>query len=197
MLKISEVGLYNYLTWKQTPGLKENVKLMTVKRGKQLYDTSHKYTDIYEIISGAVKLGGVSGKGREYIYELVTPGEFFGNLAMLGGDTFSEFGKAIASTQLRIYKPAFFKHLMTHDPEVAAWSFEKIVYRWNKTESMLANIRSYEPRERITLLYEELQKKTIMVGNREIILNRLLTLQDIADLTGTTRQLAADTLNAV
>ncbi len=196
MPKISEIGLYNYLSWKQVPGLRENVRLITVKKGKQLYDTDQKYTDIYEILSGAVKLGGISGKGKEYIYELVTPGEFFGNLAMLG-DTFREFGKAIVATQLRVYKPAFFKHLMTHDPEVAAWCFEKIVYRWNKTESMLANIRSYEPRERIQVLYNELQKIKIIASNREIILNRLLTLQDIADLTGTTRQLAAETINAV
>ncbi|HTE32602.1 MAG TPA: Crp/Fnr family transcriptional regulator [Chryseolinea sp.] len=193
MSKIAETGLYNYLAGEKYPGLKDNVKLITLKKGQQLYDTSQRFTNIFEIISGAVKLGGISVKGEEYIYELVTPGEFFGNLAVLG-DTFSEFCKTLVATQVRSYPPAFFKHLMTHDPHVAEWCFEKIVHRWNKTESMLANIRSYEPRERIQRTYTNLDKKIITATNRETSLNKLITYKDIADLTATTRQLVADTI---
>ncbi|MRG43545.1 cyclic nucleotide-binding domain-containing protein [Chitinophaga sp. SYP-B3965] len=194
MANIAETGLYNYLVESKTPGLKENVKLITLKKGAQLYGTSEPFTDIFEIVSGAVKLGGISVKGKDYIYELVTPGEFFGNLALLSNDTFCEFCKTLTATQFRSYKVDFFKHLMTHDPKVAEWCFAKIVYRWNKTESMLANIRSYEPRERILLLYADLHKKITTAGNREVFLNKLITYNDIADLTATTRQLAADTI---
>lgn len=191
---ILEKGLYSYLLEQKVPGWKDNVTMKKLKKGALLYDTSQPHTDIYEIISGAVKLGGISGKGKEYIYELLTPGEFFGNLAFLG-PAFCEFCKVLTGTELRVYKRDFFKHLMTHDPQVAEWAFTKIVYRWNKTESLLANIRSYEPRERIQVLYSSLQRKIITAGNREVYLNKLLTYQDIADLTATTRQLAADTIH--
>lgn len=194
MESLAEKGLYQYLLELNVPGLKENVKLKTLKKNDLLYDTSQRFTDIFEIVSGAVKLGGVSEKGKEYIYELLTPGEFFGNLAYLG-DTFCEFCKALTATQVRCYNPQFFKHLMTHDPQVAEWSFTKIIYRWNKTESMLANIRSHEPRERIQLLYSDLQRKIMTAANREVFLNKLVTYKDIADLTATTRQLAADTIH--
>lgn len=193
MYAIEETGLYNYLEAQQTPGLKENVRLVSLKKGQQLYGTSESFTDIYEIVSGAVKLGGISVKDEEYIYEVVTPGEFFGNLALLG-DTFSEFCKVITATQVRSYKVSFFKYLMTHDPVIAEWCFAKIVFRWNKTESLLANIRSYEPRERIQLLNAVLQRKITTAANREVSLNKLITYKDIADLTATTRQLVADTL---
>ena len=193
MNQIAEQGLYNYLAEKKVPGLAENVTLVTLQRGQLLYDTSQRFTDIFEIVSGAVKLGGLSVKGEEYIYELVMPGEFFGNLAVLG-DTFSEFCKTLTATQFRSYKVAFFKHLMTHDPEVSEWCFEKIVFRWNKTESMLANIRSCEPRERIQLVYSGLQRKIMTAGGREAFLHKLVTNKDIADLTATTRQLVADTI---
>jgi CRP/FNR family cyclic AMP-dependent transcriptional regulator len=193
MNKIEEKGLYTYLAEAGTPGLRENARLVSLKRGSQVYDTSQRFTDIYEIVTGAVKLGNISVKGDEYIYELVTPGEFFGNLAILG-DNFSEFCKTLCATELRSYTPAFFKHLMTHDPVVAEWCFSKIVYRWNKTENLLASIRSHEPRERIQMLYVSLQKKIITAGNREAVLNKLLTNKDIADLTATTRQLVADTI---
>ncbi|RBL92575.1 Crp/Fnr family transcriptional regulator [Chitinophaga flava] len=196
MSLIEEIGLYNYLVQKNIPALKEHVKVISVKRGSQLYDTNQRFTDIYEIVSGAVKLGRISDKGREFIYELVVPGEFFGNLDVLKEDDFSEFCRPLVATQLRVYNTAFFKQVTTHDPEVAEWFMAKIVSRWNKTESILANIRTYEPRERILLLYKALQQIRLLIVNRDILLAALVTNQDIADLTATTRQLVADTLNS-
>lgn len=197
MPTIAEIGLYNYMVLKNIPGLKENATARTIKKGEQLYDAAQPYTDIFEIESGAVKLGNTSDKGREFIYELVTPGEFFGNLAVLQAGTFSESCRALVPTRLRAYKVPFFKHIMTHDPEVAEWCFKRIVARWNKTESRLAHIRSYEPRERIQVLYADLLDTKIVVANRYISLGSLVTYQDIADLTATTRQLAAETLNTL
>lgn len=190
---IGNEGLYNYLLEKKTPMLAENVKLVSIGRGQVLYDASMSFTNIYEVVSGVVKLGGISIKGEEYIYELVMAGEFFGNLALLG-DTFREFCKSITVTQVRSYSPAFFKHLMMNDPVVAQWCFERIVFRWNKTESILAQIRSYEPRERIMMLYRSLQKRIPVSSNRSVLLSKLVTNKDIADLTATTRQLVAGTL---
>lgn len=194
MLGINEKGLYQYLVEIKHPGLSDNVNMLSFKRWTQLYGTTESFTSIYEIVTGAVKLGGISIKGEEYIYELVLPGEFFGNLAVLG-DTFSEFCKTLAPTQVRCYNTAFFKHIMTHDPKVAEWCFGKIVFRWNKTESLLANIRSYEPRERIQRLYRSLHRKLKTASNREVSLHKLITYKDIADLTATTRQLVADTIS--
>ncbi|BAV04375.1 cAMP-binding domain of CRP or a regulatory subunit of cAMP-dependent protein kinases [Filimonas lacunae] len=194
MPTIMEKGLYAYLTDRKEAGLKENVITKKLKKGDILYDTTQQDTGIFEIVSGAVKLGGISNKGKEYIYELLTPGEFFGNLAFLGPD-FCEFCKVLTATELRYYKTPYFKHLITHDPQLADWAFSKIVFRWNKTESMLANIRSYEPRERIQVLYSSLQRKIMTANGREVFLNKLITYQDIADLTATTRQLAADTIH--
>ena len=193
MYKISEGRLYNYLLENNIPGLKDKVKYITLKKGQQLYGPRQGKTDIYEIITGAVKLGNISAKEEEYIYEILAPGEFFGNLAMLG-DSFSEFCKAMCATQIRVYDLNFFKHIMTHDPNVAEWCFGKIVFRWNKTETLLAYIRSLEPRERIQYVYADLSKIIMTAGNRETVLSKLLTYKNIADLTATTRQLVADTI---
>ncbi|MET0391923.1 MAG: Crp/Fnr family transcriptional regulator [Chitinophagaceae bacterium] len=193
MPPIADTGLYHYLQQQKHPGLKGQITQLALKKGQQLYGTDKRHTDIYEIVSGAVKLGGISAKGEEYIYEVLTPGEFFGNLALLD-DSFSEFCKTLSPVKLRAYDLSFFRHLMTHDPVVSEWFFGKIVYRWNKTESLLGYIRAYEPRERIQLLYNSMDRPVLIAPNREVPLNRLLTNKDIADLTSTTRQLVADTL---
>ncbi len=192
MDSIGEGGLFQYLCEKGIP-VKGKVTNILLKKGVQLYGPPQRFTNIYEIISGAAKLGRLTPKGEERIYEILMPGEFFGNLAVLS-DNFCEFCKTIAATEVRSYDLSFFKHLITHDPVVAAWFYPKIVYRWNKTETLLSYIRSFEPRERIQLLYADLRQQIFTADNRLVYLNKLLSYTDMADLTATTRQLVADTI---
>ncbi|MFL9481142.1 Crp/Fnr family transcriptional regulator [Chitinophagaceae bacterium LWZ2-11] len=187
-----ENGLCQYLIDKAIP-IKGKVTNLMLKKGVQLYGPPQRFTNIYEVISGAVKLGRISPKGEECIYEIVTAGEFFGNLAVLGDD-FCEFSKTLTATEVRSYDLDFFKRLITHDPVVAQWFYPKIVYRWNKTETLLSYIRSFEPRERIQHLYNDLHKRINTADNREIHINKILSYTDLADLTATTRQLVADTI---
>jgi CRP/FNR family cyclic AMP-dependent transcriptional regulator len=196
MATIAEIGLYNYLVMKNTPELKDKISHFTLKKGAQLYGTPQRFTNVYEIISGAAKLGRLSPEGKECVYEIVSPGEFFGNLAILNDAPFCEFSKTLTATEVRSYDLQFFKHLMTHDPEVAEWFYTKIVSRWNKTESLLYYIRSFEPRKRITMLQTNMHRKIMTALRREVFLDKLISNKDMADLTATTRQLVADTFKS-
>jgi len=196
MATIAEIGLYNYLESKNTLGLRDTVSHFTLKKGAQLYGTPQRFTNIYEIISGAVKLGRLSPEGKECIYEIVSPGEFFGNLAFLPDAPFSEFSKTLTATEIRSYDLQFFKYIMTHDPEVAEWFYTRLVSRWNKTETLLYYIRSFEPRKRITMLQSNMHRKIMTAVRREVFLDKLISNKDMADLTATTRQLVADTFKS-
>ena len=192
-MRIGEVGLYDYLRSKGMPGLKENVEHFTLKKGSEVYSAPQRYTNLYEIVSGAVKLGRLSAKGKECIYEILTPGEIFGNLAVLNDMPFDEFSKTLTGTEIRSYNIHFFKEQLV-DPAVTNWFYPKIVSRWYKTETILFYIRSFEPRKRIQQVYLDLRKKIFTAHNREIYLDKLISYSDIADLTATTRQLVAETL---
>lgn len=191
---VAELGLYNYLLSRNIPELKEKAVYHTLKKGSLLYGAPQSFTNVYEIISGAVKLGRLSPKGKECVYEIVTPGEYFGNLNFLPNAPFAEFSKTLTATEIRAYDLGFIKYHMTHDPQVAEWFYGRIIERWNKTESLLYYIRSYEPRKRIEMLQTAMHKKIMTAVNKEVFLDKLISLQDIADLTATTRQLVADTL---
>jgi len=203
---VKRKGLYNYLVDKGIPGLKEKTFLKSFKKGGLVYGPTQHYTYIYEIISGAVRLGSISSRDTEIVHEIVTPGEFFGNLRLLGDHAglfgnlrglhrpFSEFSKTLESSYMRCYEYDFFKHLMINDPNVAEWFYPKIVSRWCKTETLLICIRSLEPRERIKHVHKLFDSKIRTADDREKRLNECISYKDLADLTATTRQLVADTL---
>lgn len=196
---ITETGLYNYLLQKNIPGVREKVARISFKKAAQLYGTTQRVTPVYEIVSGAVKLGRLSPEGKECVYEILVPGEVFGNLSYLnnpGDPPFSEFSKALTATELYAYDLQFFKHLLSQEPAIAEWFYPKIIYRWNKTESLLFYIRSFEPRKRIQLLHASLHKKIMTALQREVFLDKLVSYKDLADLTATTRQLVAETIKS-
>jgi CRP/FNR family cyclic AMP-dependent transcriptional regulator len=207
-MRVKEKGLYNYLVERKIPGLEDRTFLKDFKKADQVYGPSQHYTYIYEIVSGAAKLGSISSRGSEIIHEIVTPGEYFGNLRLLGDHAglfgklramhkpFSEFCKTLTSSRMRCYEYDFFKHLMINDPNVAEWFYPKIVSRWCKTESLLIYIRSLEPRERIRHVYNIFGARIRTASDKEISLNTSISFKDLADLTATTRQLVADTLKS-
>jgi CRP-like cAMP-binding protein len=205
-MQVQEKGLYAYLVEKNIPLLEDKTFLRSYKKGELVYGPTQHYTYIYEIISGAVKLGSITFRGMDSVHEIVTPGELFGNLRLLDDHAglfgplqglhlpFAEFSKTIASTLVRCYEYDFFKRLMITDPNVAEWFYPKIVSRWCKTESLLILIRSMEPRERIRHLYDLFNARIRTALDKEVPLNTSLSFKDLADLTATTRQLVADTL---
>ena len=205
-MNITEIGLYNYLANKNIARLKECVFEKEFKKGEEVYGPSKHFTHIYEIVEGAIKLGSISERGVGIMHEIVVKEEFFGNLRLLDNNAglfgnlkrlhkpFSEFSEALVPTVTRCYDYNFFKHLMINDPNVAEWFYPKIISRWCKTESLFICILSLPPRERIDHVYDLYETKIKTSENREIYLNKSLSFQEIADLTGTTRQLVADTL---
>lgn len=207
-MRVNEMGLYNYLVAQKVPGLEDRTFLKYFKKGEKVYGPSQHYTYIYEIVSGAAKLGSISGRGEEITHEIVTPGECFGNLRLLDDHAgllgnlramhmpFAEFCKTLAPSLMRCYEYDFFKHLMINDPNVAEWFYPKIISRWCKTESLLICIRSLEPRERIRHMYNIFGTRIRTASDKEISLNTSISFKDLADLTATTRQLVADTLRS-
>ncbi len=64
MSTVAAMGLYNYLLSRNIPGLKEKTAHHILKKGSWLYGAPQRFTDIYEIITGAVKLGSAFTQGK-------------------------------------------------------------------------------------------------------------------------------------
>lgn len=188
-----EDSLYKYLKAKNIKDLDLYSKIITLNKGKVVYNTDQPFTDIYEIKSGAIKLGKLSTRGEEYIYDVLKTGDLFGNTAFLP-DEFSEFSKAVVPTSLYVYDHDFFRELLVIDPSITEWFITRMVSRWHRIESLFSNVRNLEPRERIIHVYKQLNDKVLTATNRVVLLNKNLTKKDLADLTATTRQLVSNTL---
>lgn len=187
---------YGPFTYLAEEGIEVSGRLLEtiqLEKGHLIYQPPQLITPIFEIVSGAVKIGSYSPEGNEVCYDILRPGDFFGNLQYFDGN-FSEFCKTLTSTELRVYDPDFFKQLVANQPKLAEWFFKELVIRWCRAENRLYAIRSLDPAEKVKRVLPYFQDQITDADGKTLNLRNMVTLQDIADLTGLTRQTVSKVL---
>lgn len=188
--------LYQYLKHHTSYDLEHVVKEMTVQKDEHIYIPGQMTNSMYEILSGVIKLGSYGTLGQEVTYDILVSPDTFGNMKYLNGQFF-EFAKTAVPTRLRVYQLDFFKKIVTEEPKVSEWSHRNIVRRWSIAEARLLHIRSYNKSEKIEAVCREFDQTVKDAEGRTHNLLSLLTMQDLGDLTGMTRQTVSQTLKKI
>ncbi len=182
-----QYGPFQYLQEEEIAVSGKLMETIFLEKGHLIYQPPQRITPIFEILSGAVKIGSYSPEGEEVCYDILRPGDFFGNLQYLNGQ-FSEFSKTLTATELRVYDVDFFKQLVTNSPKLAGWFFKELVSRWCRAEDRLYAVRSLTPREKVKKILPLFQDQIKDALGKTIQLQKIVTFQDVADLTGLSRQ---------
>ncbi|OAD45823.1 Crp/Fnr family transcriptional regulator [Polaribacter atrinae] len=172
---------------------KEHILEIDVKKNGYIYLPPNKDNYIYEVLTGAVKLGGYSENGDSYVYEILPSTEFFGNLKYLNGQ-FQEYAKALVDSKIRLYNLDFFKTIIVTNPIITNWFISYLVKRWCSAELKLKNIKEKQIEERITALQKQLNVEIIDTKGTPYLLFNVLSKKDMGDLIGVTRQTVASIL---
>lgn len=123
-------------------------------------------------------------RGRELIYNILQPGEFFGEMFLDGGLR-SASAKAMDEVQCVVIGPAQFREFMKAYPEFA----ECLVLK------LIARVRHATEQTR-SLAFSDVYNRTVDVLNRLAVeegsvrvLQSAITQQEIADRVGATREM--------
>ncbi len=151
---------------------------------------------LYLLIKGRVKTGTFSQDGREVIKEILQPEMLFGDLALAGETKRSEFAQALHDeVEYLSIRISDFQQLMQQNQRLVFACLQHLTHRLQRVEERLAKLVLKDARERIIeFLVETAGKEGRRVGY-ETLLKHHLTQQDIANLTGTSRQTVTSVLN--
>lgn len=187
--------LFEYINSLEDCDWYHQVSYLKVAKGEYVYLPHNDLPGMYEVLAGVVKIGGYSPVGEEIVYDVLKPGDFFGNLRYFKeGPVFREFAKALTDTALRLYNLPFFKSTVVKDERMAEWFNVYVVSRWCRIEGRFFSINANTPSVRIAALERELGTSVEDASGRQYIVFELLSQKDIAHLTGTTRQTVASVL---
>jgi CRP-like cAMP-binding protein len=136
----------------------------------------------YQLVSGSVRWVNITDDGREFIQNMIEPGESFGELPLFDDAVYA--ASAIANKEsviLRLHKNTFHQ-LLKEDPEIH-FAFSKLMaQRMRFKFLLLKELACSDPEHRISTLFSYFKESKKYVCQK---CNRVqLTRQQIADMTG-------------
>ncbi len=178
--------------------LKQVEEMSTLKhciKQEVIFEAGAASQAVYFLIKGIVKIGAVYEDGREVIKHVLYPMAMFGELSLVGEERRQDTAIAMEDTQLYIIKAEAFRKLMQTNPDLSMRLLTLIGNRLRRTESRLESLILKDARERII---DFLRDSALKQGKRigyEMLIKHCLTQQDIANITGTSRQTVTSVLN--
>ena len=159
-------------------------ELHTFARGDMLITEGDRSDSLYILASGQLKVFTRDVRGRELIYNILQPGEFFGEMFLDGGPR-SACVKAICPSQCIIIDHAEIRSLIRSNPDFAESLVLKLIGRVRHATQQIKSLALSGVYERAVDLINQL---AIDEGSVRMI-PPTLTQQEIADRVGATREM--------
>ncbi|MFN0213518.1 MAG: Crp/Fnr family transcriptional regulator [Saprospiraceae bacterium] len=193
---LKKLPLFQTLSELELAKLADLAQFRLAPRYHFVFVPDEKAEHLFFLVKGRVKTGTFSSEGREIIKELVSPENLFGELTLAGEQMRSEFAQSLhdGAAYLAV-KLVDFHKLMQDNPQLVFACMQLVSQRLQRVEERLANLVIKDARERIIeFLLETATREGRRVGF-ETLVKHHLTQQEIASLTGTSRQTVTSVFN--
>lgn len=157
-----------------------------VTAGQAVYFEGDASERLYLVAMGKIKLVRHTPSGREILLDILQGGEYFGNLAAIGGQDYTE--TAIAQTDgciLQISASNFEKVLMQY-PGVTIKVLKAVTQRLEESQEIIKQLSSYTIDRRVAAALVRLARKLGEQQQRGVLIQLPLSRQDLAAMTGAT-----------
>lgn len=192
---LENINLFNVFCPKKSAS-SEAYKPKSYKKGEFIYFPNDASDTIYFIHQGKVKIGSYSDDGKEILKALLTPGELFGEMALIGEDKRNDFAQAVENdTQLCPLSLSEMESILLDNKELNIKITKIIGLRLRKIERRLEALVFKDARTRIVDFIREMGLERGQKVGFETLIRNPLTHQDMANLTGTSRQTVTTVLN--
>lgn len=176
-------------------GKLESLIHKSYKKGEYIYLPEEHADRIYFLNEGRVKIGNYADTGKEITKTILTSGEVFGELSLIGEDKRRDFALAMEDTITCIMTVDEMKSMMREYGPLSLFIMKILGDRVLDMEQRLESLVFKDSRTRIIeFLLNLVNKKGQRVGY-EMLVRKFLTHQEIANLTATSRQTVTTVLN--
>lgn len=190
------VDLYEMLCPHKLQGHQENHQYNHYRKGQFIYFQNQPSDQIYMIAEGRVKIGSYSSLGKEITKTILSKGEIFGELALTGELQRSDFAQSLSDdTRVCSMGIEMMQELILENKSLSLKIFKLIGLRFRKLERRLESLVFKDARTRVVEFIKEMAEERGQKVGFETMVKSKLTHQDIANLTGTSRQTVTTILN--
>lgn len=153
-------------------------------RGATIFKEGDSSDALYVLVEGQLKVHTRDERGRELVFNTITPGEIFGELFLDGGVR-SASVRAIVDSSCVVVDEDHLRGFMEQHPEFAHYLVHKLISRLRHSTQLSKSLALDGVRERTAMLLERIAEDDD--GSR--VVPASMTQQEIADRIGATREM--------
>jgi CRP-like cAMP-binding protein len=194
---LKNINILEGLPEREMKALAARTSMSRLRKNGVIYFPEAQSKNIYFLKSGHVKIARLSPEGREAILDVVGPGEIFGELGLADEpeEEYVEIAEALDDVLICAMSKNDFMEFLKKNPELNLRMLKLIGLKLRKVESKVEDLIFKNVRERLTTFLLRFAEAFGKIKDRQISVPNFLSQDEIARLTGASRQSVATILN--
>jgi CRP/FNR family transcriptional regulator, cyclic AMP receptor protein len=160
----------------------------SVGRGTTIFQKGDEGSSMMAVLRGRVRVSSVSADGKEVTLNVISPGEIFGEIALLDGKPRSADATAIENTQLLIVDRRNFLPFLKQNDDLPLRLLSVLCDRLRRTSVALEELALFDLPARMARLLIKLGDDYGRPGPRGLRIDLKLSQRDISTLVASSRE---------
>ena len=185
---LEQVKLFAGLAAEDLVALAANLQRRRYGKGQFIFQQGDPGLCLYLVESGKVKIASFSSEGKGLVLNLLGPGDFFGELALLDGEPRSADAVAQEPCQLLLLQRDDFMDFLEARPHVAIKLLATVSRRLRHTTQQAEDIIFFDLPARLARVLLELAEAERTSVEGEWVIASRPTQAELAEMVGATRE---------
>jgi CRP-like cAMP-binding protein len=187
---LSEIEIFQDLSDQEMEEMDRSTTMSTCEPGRVFYGPDEIGEVLFLLKKGRVQLYRLSPEGKKLVVAILEKGAIFGEMSLVGQGMHNTFAEAVDECTLCVMSRMDVERIVEEKPQVALRFLESMAIRLRKTEEKLEDLAFKSIPVRLAALLQDLAGESKSGDTVEGY-----THQDLAEMLGTYRETATQTLN--
>lgn len=193
-IHLRKIPLLANLTEEEMARVKAELRIRQYARRDIVLQKGGTGDSLLFLLSGQLQVIDITEDGRAIGLRILTPGEFFGEIAVINGSARTASVVALSPVLVALLPRPTALHLFSHSPSVANHMLRHLAQKIQRDSEFRALLSIHNTAKRIYTFLSLLKEKK--ADNVEVVEN-LPTHQDIANMINTSRETVTRTIVAL
>jgi len=116
---LRKTAMFSEVTSESLDRLTAGSELLSLPKGSYLFHEGARADGFYIVHRGGINVHRVTEDGKEQVIRIFYPAESFGEVVLVGDQTYPASAKASEESQVILIRTGFFRQQVHHDPDLA------------------------------------------------------------------------------
>jgi CRP-like cAMP-binding protein len=191
---LKHIRLFDGISPSEMQEMEKITRMEEVKKRQPLYLPGDPSSNVYLLKKGRVKIANTAPSGKEVTFDILEPGEVFGELDVLEDAPRSTSAETLDDAVICVIPRRDFDQYLAMHPTVMFKLTKLIGLRLKKIQSRVEDLVFRDVPARLAHLLTELSKTEGVADKQGIRLKVKLTHQEMANLIGCSRETVSTTM---